>query len=131
MAIYQQPASVVSVTTTTNHGPGGWSTDICDCCSDMETCCCALFCFPCLQCKTASNYGWCCLMPMLDCCCVVSCILRSNLRERYNIPGSCCDDCCKLSWCYVCTWCQMHRELKLRGNMPHSHSVVTTQVGRM
>uniref|UniRef100_A0A3Q1EM89 Uncharacterized protein n=1 Tax=Acanthochromis polyacanthus TaxID=80966 RepID=A0A3Q1EM89_9TELE len=37
MAFIQQPAQVVMVTTT-SQGPSAWSTDMCDCCTDMGTC---------------------------------------------------------------------------------------------
>uniref|UniRef100_A0A3P9D404 Plac8 onzin related protein 1 n=1 Tax=Maylandia zebra TaxID=106582 RepID=A0A3P9D404_9CICH len=95
-------------------------TGLCDCCADVGTCCCAYWCFPCMQCQTASKHGWCCGMPLLD-----------SVRARYNIPGSCCDDCCKILWCYPCVWCQMNRELKIRENQhPATSTVVTTQVFR-
>ncbi|KAG7271900.1 hypothetical protein CRUP_038152 [Coryphaenoides rupestris] len=131
--IHQQPQmihqQITAVTTNTTHMSGMWSTDLCDCCADMETCCCAYWCFPCMQCKTTGDFGWCCLMPVLDICCVVSCCLRSSMRERYGIHGSCCDDCCTLMWCFPCAWCQMAREVKIKRNAPSAiTTVVTTQV---
>ncbi|KAG8431254.1 hypothetical protein GDO86_019178 [Hymenochirus boettgeri] len=47
-------------------------------------------------------------------CPPISMAMRASVRERYRIPGSICDDCCMLYWCYSCSWCQMAREIKKR-----------------
>ncbi|KAG9346373.1 hypothetical protein JZ751_006684 [Albula glossodonta] len=78
-------------------------------------------------CQTASEFGWCLCMPLLDCCLIVSCCLRKSMRERYGIHGSCCDDFCIPCWCYPCAWCQMSREVKIRGRSQGGATVVITQ----
>ncbi|XP_046904906.1 plac8 onzin related protein 1 [Hypomesus transpacificus] len=117
-------------TVTTGHSSGTWSTGMCDCCSDIGVCCCAYWCFPCMQCQTASQHGWCCFLPVLDpCTCFgISCCLRKSIRERHGIEGSCMGDCCNVLWCYPCTWCQMSREIKLRAGQGGTTTVITQQI---
>ncbi|XP_053319161.1 cornifelin homolog [Spea bombifrons] len=114
--------------------PGSrWTTDMCDCCDDCGICCCALWCFPCMMCNTVSEFGECMCLPLMDPFCMgylgcsslcppITLAMRAAVRERYKIKGSICDDSVRSCCCYSCSWCQMAREIKRRGN----YSVVTT-----
>ncbi|KAK6477973.1 cornifelin-like protein A-like [Huso huso] len=96
-----------------------WSSKMCDCCEDMQICCCGLWCLPCLECQTASEFGECCCLPLLGPS--ASLAMRTGVRERYRIQGSIIDDCCMLCWCYPLISCQMAREIKKRkaGSVMH------------
>uniref|UniRef100_A0A8C5WH23 Cornifelin n=2 Tax=Leptobrachium leishanense TaxID=445787 RepID=A0A8C5WH23_9ANUR len=88
-----------------------WHSDVFDCCQDMGICLCGAF-IPCvLACRVASDLGECCCLPYLG---VTIVAMRTAIRERYRIPGSICNDCMCLTFCGLCTLCQMARELKVR-----------------
>ncbi|XP_030635123.1 cornifelin homolog A-like [Chanos chanos] len=94
-----------------------WSSGVCDCCEDMGICCYGFWCPHCLMCSTSSDFGECLCLPLLDvffggAISPVSLAMRSSMRERYHIQGSICDDCCMITFCGPCTWCQMAREVK-------------------
>ena len=107
--------------------PQMWSTDICDCCADCESCCITYF-IPSItygrnkeRIEGVGNF-----MP--DCCaffwfhafckCFTSCLSyqsRTSIRQAYNLKDEPCGDCCTHFWCLACALCQEARELKLRG----------------
>ncbi|XP_063058426.1 cornifelin homolog [Engraulis encrasicolus] len=93
-----------------------WSTQLFDCFDDMEICCCGLWCYPCLFCRT--------LKDLNENCCILCCdagvpspvhlALRYGVRKQYGIQGSLCGDCCTAFWCRECSMCQVAREIKYR-----------------
>uniref|UniRef100_A0A4W6DEH0 Plac8 onzin related protein 2 n=1 Tax=Lates calcarifer TaxID=8187 RepID=A0A4W6DEH0_LATCA len=58
----QQPQPPTLVAVHSNQ----WSTGICDCCSDLDVCCFACWCFPCFTCSTMSTFGENFCLPLLD-----------------------------------------------------------------
>uniref|UniRef100_A0A3Q3AJD2 Cornifelin homolog B-like n=1 Tax=Kryptolebias marmoratus TaxID=37003 RepID=A0A3Q3AJD2_KRYMA len=103
-----------------------WSSGLCNCCQDMNTCCFGFWCCPCLACTVAGNFGENACLPICDvlspavfaACGIPLCVppavlsLRSAMRNRYGIEGSLCNDIVVSCFCVWCSWCQMHRELK-------------------
>nr|XP_033779384.1 placenta-specific gene 8 protein-like [Geotrypetes seraphini] len=123
-AVTVQPPTTISRTVTVVRGTE-WSTGLCECAKDCSICCCAFWCFPCFMCRTASQFGECMCLPLLDPFCMgwlgfpvpcapASMAMRAAMRERYRIQGSICNDCGELFCCYTCVWCQMAREMKKR-----------------
>ncbi|XP_066578922.1 cornifelin homolog B [Amia ocellicauda] len=94
-----------------------WSTGICDCCEDIESCCLAFWCGPCFACKTVHEYGECLCLPLLDMFGFIPPIaltMRVVTRQRYGIKDTICHDCLYACCCYACSWCQVSREIKMR-----------------
>ncbi|KAM4677696.1 placenta-specific gene 8 protein-like isoform 1-T2 [Discoglossus pictus] len=136
-----QPGTITTQTVTTMQSPK-WGSGICDCCEDCGICCCAFWCFPCFQCNTASEFGECFCLPLMDpllmgyvgcsgICPPMTIAMRSALRERYKIPGSICDDCMRSCCCYSCTWCQMAREIKYRSRGTTMTTAQTTIIDNL
>ncbi|XP_053545958.1 cornifelin homolog A-like [Bombina bombina] len=88
-----------------------WGTEVTECCDDMGICLCGTF-VPCiLACRVAADFGECCCLPFIGGGVLA---MRTGIRERYRIPGTICDDCICLTFCYPCAICQMARELDMR-----------------
>ncbi|XP_048085335.1 cornifelin homolog [Alosa alosa] len=94
-----------------------WSTGLCDCFDDMSACCCAFWCFPCFACMTTGDFDEFCGLPCFDlftCVHPVALSLRYGVRKKYGIQGSLCSDCVSVTFCNLCSWCQVAREIKRR-----------------
>ncbi|XP_036379661.1 cell number regulator 5-like [Megalops cyprinoides] len=106
-----------------------WSTGLFDCFKDMKVCCLFYWCFPCMACRTAQKFGECLCLPLIDTMSTAIMIMldvpiivpaiglstRVAVRHKYGIPGSIAGDCVQATFCSVCSWCQIARELDLRG----------------
>lgn len=118
-----------------------WSSGICACCDDMQSCCIGLFC-PCyLFGKNADFLGsgtligscmthfilWgfintlCCVLTEgillgLPGCFVAcyACGYRRSLRAKYNLPEAPCGDFATHFFCHLCAICQEYREIRER-----------------
>ncbi|KAJ4837364.1 Protein PLANT CADMIUM RESISTANCE 10 [Turnera subulata] len=136
-------------------GPAQWSSGICACCDDMQSCCIGFFC-PCyLFGKNAEYLGsgtligscvthfifW-ALVNTVCCCmtdgillglpgCFVACYAcgyRRALREKYNLQEAPCGDFATHFFCHLCANCQEYREIRERSgdNPPDLRMAVVT-----
>ncbi|KXZ50628.1 hypothetical protein GPECTOR_15g312 [Gonium pectorale] len=55
-------------------------------------------------------------MSFIGCGCILQMLSRGHIRQKYNIPGDPCNDCCITFFCSPCSMCQEYRELVIRGH---------------
>ncbi|XP_059932553.1 cornifelin homolog [Gadus macrocephalus] len=131
--ITNQPSVVTTGVVTTAFEPGRemWSSSLFSCCDDMEICCLGFWCPFILPYKVSADHGEGVCLPILECWSgvvpAVSLGLRVSVRERYRIKGSICDDCCIVTFCGLCSYCQLARELKER-RCRHTQVISSTTV---
>ncbi|KAK9116091.1 hypothetical protein Sjap_015038 [Stephania japonica] len=117
------------VMTRNAKSPLPWSTGLCDCCSDISSCCLTCWC-PCVTFgriaeivdRGSTSCGvsgalYTLILCVTGCACMYSCFYRSKLRGQYFLEeGPCtCTDCCLHCCCEECALCQEYRELQNRG----------------
>ncbi|XP_061351113.1 protein PLANT CADMIUM RESISTANCE 10 [Gastrolobium bilobum] len=118
-----------------------WSSGICACCDDMQSCCIGCLC-PCFVFGKNAEFlgsgtflGSCVTHFILwslvntACClltdglffglpgCLVSCYAcgyRRTLRSKYNLPEAPCGDFVTHFFCHLCAICQEYREIRER-----------------
>uniref|UniRef100_A0A7S3C641 Uncharacterized protein n=1 Tax=Chloropicon roscoffensis TaxID=1461544 RepID=A0A7S3C641_9CHLO len=124
-----------------------FSTNLCDCCLDYETCCTGCCCPALLHAQNSTRlegqekflpaccaWGWALCgsyylsifgipfgLPcgLLNFVPWVTSKNRRKLRQAYNLkPRNACYDFCAHYWCMSCALCQEARELKIRGATP-------------
>ncbi|KAK4481816.1 hypothetical protein RD792_012727 [Penstemon davidsonii] len=138
-----------------NNGPGQWSSGICACFDDMQSCCVGLIC-PCyIFGKNAeflgsgAQMGSCMTHFILwalvnSLCCVLTegvmlglpgcfvacyaCGYRGTLRSKYNLQEAPCGDFFTHFFCHLCAICQEYREIRERSGDTNAPSLNLVEV---
>ncbi|XP_030195042.1 cornifelin homolog [Gadus morhua] len=128
-----QPSVVTTGLVTSAFVPGRemWSSSLFSCFEDMGICCLGFWCPCALACQVSADHGEGLCLPMLESMSgiipALALGLRISVRERYRIKGSICDDCCIVTFCGICSYCQLARELKER-RCRHTQVISSTTV---
>ncbi|CAF0861749.1 unnamed protein product [Rotaria sordida] len=94
---------------------GEWQRDICGCCNDIGSCCCAYICCPCFCCRVFSRAGECMCTPFLCCWPDALMSLRMKIRTGFRLQGSIFKDCLAAICCPCCLLLQINSELEYQG----------------
>ncbi|XP_019637070.1 PREDICTED: placenta-specific gene 8 protein-like [Branchiostoma belcheri] len=115
VVVTQQPSAV---TTTTAVGPfkRDWNSNMCGCCMDPVSCCCAFCCGPFYLCHTLTRMNENCCVGWLPCFALPA--MRSNFRGEHGIYGDLCNDVCTSAFCSCCVLAQLSREIDYVNQQP-------------
>ncbi|XP_035997543.1 cornifelin-like [Fundulus heteroclitus] len=105
-----------------------WNSGLFNCWDDKKTCCYGFWCWPCLACTVSEKLDQNRWLPICDICspammssfgiplfvAPAALALRVSIRQKYKIKGSLFKDIATSCACVLCSWCQLHRELKVR-----------------
>ena len=108
---------------------GDWHESLFGCCSDVRSCCCAMFC-PCFLYaeinELVTGDSWCCSCLGFLLCAAFGCSVcqvsaqRRRVRLYYGIKeGCCCCDCLVICFFGCCAMAQERREIDARGAPKH------------
>ncbi|KAL1220114.1 Protein PLANT CADMIUM RESISTANCE 10 [Cardamine amara subsp. amara] len=140
------PNLEIAVSENTEDDPRQWSSGICACFDDMQSCIVGLFC-PCYvfgknaEILGSGTFVGPCLTHCISwalvniiCCfaasgvllglpgCFVSCYAcgyRRSLRTKYNLQEAPCGDFVTHFFCHLCAICQEYREIRERSSSPY------------
>lgn len=138
---------------TKGDDPVQWSSGICACFDDTQSCVIGLFC-PCYilgknaELLGSGTFAGPCLAHCISwalvntiCCfatsgvllglpgCFMSCYAcgyRRSLRAKYNLEEAPCGDCATHFFCHFCAICQEYREIRERGSNPPDMKMAIT-----
>ncbi|XP_030529205.1 protein PLANT CADMIUM RESISTANCE 2-like [Rhodamnia argentea] len=104
-----------------------WSTGLCDCFTDVKSCCITIWC-PCItfgriseivdkgtSSCIANGAIFALIHHLTLCACLYSCLYRTKLKQEFGLRENRCHDCLAHTFCLYCALCQEYRELKSRG----------------
>ncbi|KAL8570865.1 hypothetical protein ACOMHN_023538 [Nucella lapillus] len=74
---------------------------------------CTYCCLPVMMCRVSVRLNECPLMPCLVPCTMAT--IRTKVRTMGGIEGSICEDCVATCCCFMCTVCQLSREMDFMG----------------
>lgn len=111
-----QAANGRTITKQAKDGNNVWGSGLFSCCSDLSACCYACWCPCCATASATAKYdgsNW-----IFNCLCKSPCLAQSVIRTgKYDIAGSCCDDCCAPFFFGPCAISRLIREVEARGNV--------------
>ncbi len=115
-----------------------WTSGVCDCFQDCDSCFDTLCCPWCANARQWSaangipnntNNLVLCVNIFFGTAYLLNCCVRCNINTRFGLNENSCESCCLTMFFPWCTMCQNHRELTSRGFFPGGTVCVRPPMG--